>query len=716
MDRYSLPFTNRRQRKYDQLTMSMNNSSQTQSEAGTSSLANSTPASTATSSTNQSVARGGDVLTVPMTLPTMGIVSAAPPQQNHVAPQNPTQTQLHFTGGSSRSGSLSSNRLVPVPMFSEADEATESEGNPGARYSCSASGSWSTFASCVSSGVPQRFSNHPSKAFDMLAHMWRNKHLCDVILGVAGTEVEIECHRNVLASSSPYFYAMFRNDLAESHSNRIMLHEVDAQAVQMILEFMYTSEILIDDETVQILLPTANLLQIEEVRNACCEYLQSQLHPTNCLGFRDFADIHSCKELLATAHNYAEQHFSDVIQCDEFLALSAEQLSDLIASDNLSVNSEEEVFEAVVTWVNHDRAERERSVATVMSHVKFPFLARDYLIERVEQEHLMKADECKDFLIEAMKYHLCTEELKANIKSSRIRPRAPLGLPKLMFVVGGQAPKAIRSVECYDFTEERWISKADLPSRRCRSGVVALNGLIYACGGFNGSLRVRTVEVYDPAKDTWSPAPSMEARRSTLGAARMNGKIYAVGGFDGATGLNSAECFDPKTSEWCLIASMTHRRSSVGVGVSNNKLYAVGGYDGASRQCLNVVECYDPEGDVWTHVAEMSTRRSGAGVGALDGFLYAVGGHDGPMIRKSVERFDPELNRWSYVADMHTMRRNAGVVAVNGLLYVCGGDDSNQNLNSVEVYNPKTDAWTLLPAQMGIGRSYSGVVVLDKKL
>ena len=94
----------------------------------------------------------------------------------------------------------------------------------GARYSCSASGSWSTFASCVSSGVPQRFSNHPSKAFDMLAHMWRNKHLCDVILGVAGTEVEIECHRNVLASSSPYFYAMFRNDLAESHSNRIMLH------------------------------------------------------------------------------------------------------------------------------------------------------------------------------------------------------------------------------------------------------------------------------------------------------------------------------------------------------------------------------------------------------------------------------------------------------------------------------------------------------------
>lgn len=41
---------------------------------------------------------------------------------------------------------------------------------------------------------------------------------------------------------------------------------------------------------------------------------------------------------------------------------------------------------------------------------------------------------------------------------------------KLMMVVGGQAPKAIRSVECYDFKEERWHQVAELPSRRCRAG------------------------------------------------------------------------------------------------------------------------------------------------------------------------------------------------------------------------------------------------------
>lgn len=57
---------------------------------------------------------------------------------------------------------------------------------------------------------------------------------------------------------------------------------------------------------------------------------------------------------------------------------------------------------------------------------------------------------------------------------------------------------------------------------------------------------------------------------------------------------------------------------------------------------------------------------------------------------------------------------SSGVVALNKLLYVVGGDDGTSNLSSVEVYNPEQDTWTLLPAHMGIGRSYAGVAIIDK--
>lgn len=40
------------------------------------------------------------------------------------------------------------------------------------------------------------------------------------------------------------------------------------------------------------------------------------------------------------------------------------------------------------------------------------------------------------------------------------------GLSKVLYVVGGQAPKAIRSVECFDFKEEDWNQVAQMSARR----------------------------------------------------------------------------------------------------------------------------------------------------------------------------------------------------------------------------------------------------------
>lgn len=55
----------------------------------------------------------------------------------------------------------------------------------------------------------------------------------------------------------------------------------------------------------QVLLPAASLLQLMEVTQVCCEFLQAQLHPTNCLGIRAFADLHTCTDLLSQSHAYA---------------------------------------------------------------------------------------------------------------------------------------------------------------------------------------------------------------------------------------------------------------------------------------------------------------------------------------------------------------------------------------------------------------------------
>lgn len=65
---------------------------------------------------------------------------------------------------------------------------------------------------------------------------------------------------------------------------------------------------------------------------------------------------------------------------------------------------------------------------------------------------------------------------------------------------------------------------------------------------------------------------------------------------------------------------------------------------------------------------------------------------------------------------MNMCRRNVGVCVVNGLLYVVGGDDGFCNLVLVEYYNFIMDKWIVVFFCMSMGRSYVGVIVIDKLL
>ena len=89
----------------------------------------------------------------------------------------------------------------------------------------------------------------------------------------------------------------------ERDSSRVVLQGVDPEALHILVDYVYTSCVDVTEDNVQSLLPAANLLQLNDVRDACCEFLQSQLHPTNCLGIRAFADLHGCLDLLANTKN-----------------------------------------------------------------------------------------------------------------------------------------------------------------------------------------------------------------------------------------------------------------------------------------------------------------------------------------------------------------------------------------------------------------------------
>ncbi|KAJ9599793.1 hypothetical protein L9F63_026360, partial [Diploptera punctata] len=550
---------------------------------------------------------------------------------------------------------------------------------------------------------------HPRGTLTELNVLRRHRELCDVVLNVGSRK--IFAHRVILSACSPYFRAMFTGELAESRQTEVTIRDIDEVAMELLIDFCYTSHIVVEEGNVQTLLPADfDLIQrfigppiemvISRFRHCICDIL-------NAVHVHKYSDeIRICEEVKKYEHN-----FQEVMESEEFLLLPVGQLVDIISSDELNVRSEEQVFSAVMSWVKYNVSERRQHLAQVLQHVRLPLLSPKFLVGTVGSDLLVRSDEaCRDLVDEAKNYLLLPQE-RPLMQGPRTRPRKPTRRGEVLFAVGGWCSgDAIASVERFDPQSADWKMVAPMSKRRCGVGVAVLNDLLYAVGGHDGQSYLNSIERYDPQTNQWScdVAPTTSCRTS-VGVAVLDGFLYAVGGQDGVQCLNHVERYDPKENKWGKVAPMTTRRLGVAVAVLGGFLYAIGGSDG---QCpLNTVERYDPRQNKWSPVSPMSTRRKHLGCAVFNNFIYAVGGRDDCMELSSAERYNPHSNTWNPIVAMTSRRSGVGLAVVNGQLYAVGGFDGTAYLKTIEVYDTDQNQWRLCGA-MNYRRLGGGVGVM----
>jgi hypothetical protein len=175
------------------------------------------------------------------------------------------------------------------------------------------------------------------------------RSLCDVTLQAENKQ--FEAHRVVLAASSAYFRAMFAGHMEESRQRVVVIKDIPAPVLGQLIDYCYTSAVEVTEDNVQALLAASGQLQLPWVQEVACEFLQHRLEPSNCLAIAALADTHTCPSLLTAAQTVALHHFSEVVESPDFLELHAAQLMELLSSDELNVEREEEVYAAVMKWV-----------------------------------------------------------------------------------------------------------------------------------------------------------------------------------------------------------------------------------------------------------------------------------------------------------------------------------------------------------------------------
>ncbi|GIY18656.1 kelch-like protein 18 [Caerostris darwini] len=528
-------------------------------------------------------------------------------------------------------------------------------------------------------------------SFPVFEDIKRLGKLCDVILKVE--DRSFYAHRIILAGTIPYFHAMFTHDMVESTQEEITIKEIDPDALELLIHFAYSGKVVITTSNVQSLLVGSSFLQLNQVREACCDFLKKRLHPNNVLGVQSFADALGCTTLVEATNRYIQMYFIEVARSDEFLNLACSEIKDIISRDELHITNEEQVFEAVIAWVKFDIDNRSVFLPELLTQVRMPLLTPQYLTDHVATEELIRTShQCRDLLDEAKDYHLMPER-RPLLQSFRTRPRCCPDIIGCIYAVGGltKSGDSLSTVEMFDPKICRWQMGEAMTMLRSRVGVAVMHNKLYAIGGYNGTERLSTVEVFDPELRTWSTAASMNCKRSAVGAATLFNKLYVCGGYDGISSLNTVECYDPEKNQWSMVTSMSKHRSAAGVVSFEDHIYALGGHDGLS--IFDSVERYNPLTGQWSNMPPMQTKRCRLGVATLNGRIYICGGYDGSTFLLTAECYNPATKQWTYIAPMNVMRSRVALVANCGKLYAIGGYDGTTNLSSVEVYNPELNRW-----------------------
>jgi len=252
-----------------------------------------------------------------------------------------------------------------------------------------------------------------------------------------------------------------------------------------------------------------------------------------------------------------------------------------------------------------------------------------------------------------------------------------------------------------------WRPCRNMNSDRTYFGSSVLNSRLHVFGGQNLDYKALCeMEIYDCLRDIWMVSASLNVPRRNCAGVALDGRIYAVGGFDGTNIISAVEAYDARMKNWMVVAPLQTGRSSAMAAVEDGKIFVLGGTCGSR---LRTVEYYDPRMNVWEpfRADTIEIRSAGAAASCVN-HLFVTGGTDNTQqIHYSAECLDMETCAWSFRKNMTVSRMDHACCVISDSI-LCGGGQNGDVLASTEFYRPELDEWQAGPAMLSprYGHSY----------
>ncbi|XP_040022824.2 kelch-like protein 40b [Gasterosteus aculeatus] len=534
---------------------------------------------------------------------------------------------------------------------------------------------------------------------DGLFELLENDKLVDCVLKIK--DKEFPCHRLVLCACSSYFRSIFLSDLEESKKSEIVLEDVEPGVMGLILKYLYTSKINVTEQNVQDIFAVANVYQIPSIFTVCVSFLQKRLSLSNCLAIFRLGLMLDCPRLAVSARNFACERFQLISRDEEFFQLLPGELAAILANDNLNVETEEAVFEALMNWVSRDTEGREKDLPGLLDCVRLRLVKEDYLEEKVEKHKLISLNpelQQKLQLIRDAHAGKMPEVKKSKKEDAGAEQdgddenkeeeegllpgilndnlRFGMFVRNLILMVNEAGAVA------YDPTgNDCFLASLSTQIPKNHTSLVTKENQIFVAGGLFFDEQNKEDPLcsyflqYDPATADWLGMPPLPSPRFLFGLGEAENFIFVLGGRElkeQEHTLDSVLVYDRQSFKWGESEQLPYPVYGHATISHNDVVYVIGG-KGENKSCLKKMCAYDARKFEWKELEPMKVARSLFGATVHKDKIYVAAGVTDTGLTDSVEVYDIATNKWSDFVAFPQERSSLNLVSLAGLLYAVAG-------------------------------------------
>lgn len=249
----------------------------------------------------------------------------------------------------------------------------------------------------------------------------------DLTLLVDATEFKV--HKCLLMAASQYFAVMFSGSFAEASQEAVRIGGLSARTMDIILKSLYGFETdlgLLEPAVLVELLKGVNLLQINWFERCCWRSLLDGMTTENCWLTLDLAEALTTEWAYQEVLAYIGAHFESCRSAPELLAAANPNVIEaVLASDGLRIDSEMEVFECLVKWLNYDLAARIKLCGQFLLHIRLAAVPVALIRDQIQP--LCLDEHSSEYVTRAIEWHgRSYDEKILNASNLNLVPRKTL--------------------------------------------------------------------------------------------------------------------------------------------------------------------------------------------------------------------------------------------------------------------------------------------------